>query len=351
MEKKEYSVATSTLFKVVLIGIALLFLWNIRDIILLLLISVTLASGLEPLVEFFNKRKVPRAVSILSVYLLTILFIAFILAIVSPTVISQLGELGANKETLVADFNRQLGSNDFFVQFNVPEMVSKGVQSFGEELTKFSDNFFETTVGLFNGFVKVLTILVISFYLVAERNGMKNFIVPFVPAHLEPKVVRIVNKIQRKVGLWIISQFIISLVVFGLVLLGLTVLGVKYALVLALLAGFFELIPYIGPIIFSIPGIFFAFLQDPVLAIVVAFMYILIQKTEAYVLIPKIMEKSIGVSPLVILVAILVGLKLAGIVGVLLAIPVVAGLNVVVEEWWGERNSRFHRDGIPERAE
>jgi predicted PurR-regulated permease PerM len=338
MEKQrlEISVSTETLIKILLVAVVPFFLWLIRDIIFILLVSVTLASGMEPLVDTLRAKKVPRGVSVIAVYLLAIAIIVFSAFIVFPPFIREFNDFSANSDQILADFNQRLGGgeNQGVIQRSLAKAVADGVGSFGGQLTFLSDRFFETTVGFFNGFVKVLTILVITFYLVAERNGMKHLVMTFVPAHHQSKVHRIINKIQSKVGSWMFGQFLLCVIIFAMTWLMLTLLGVKYALVLALLAGFMELIPYVGPFISAVPGIFIAFLQDPTLAIVVAVMYYIIQASENYYLVPKIMYKTVGLSPIVVLVSLLVGLRLAGLLGVLLAVPVVAGINVVIQELW-----------------
>jgi predicted PurR-regulated permease PerM len=161
---------------------------------------------------------------------------------------------------------------------------------------------------------------------------MQKVFCSIVPQHRHAHAARMIDKIQHKIGMWLIGQLILSSIVFLVSWLGLYLLGVKYAMVLAILAGFCELIPYVGPFIAAIPAVFFAFVQNPPLAIAVAVLYLLIQKTEGYVLVPKIMQKTVGVSPVFILVAILIGLKLAGIYGVFLAVPVVAGITVYLQE-------------------
>jgi predicted PurR-regulated permease PerM len=337
IERKELSFSTYGLIKIVLLGLGLFFLWNIRDILILLLIAVTLASGLEPLVDFLSRRKVPRAVSVLSVYILVILFIVLIGYVIVPPVAHQFQELSANSDQLLSSFTARLGAHKGLSQFDLPGAISNGVHSLSQLISKRSDNFLQTTLGVFTGFLHVVTIMVITFYLLAERNGMKNFVVTFVPEEDQSRIMHIVTRIQRNIGSWMIAQFVISVFIFVMVWIGLTILGVHYALVLALLAGFFEFIPFIGPIIFAIPGIFFAFIQNPPLAIIVAIMYLLVQKIEAYYLVPKIMHRAVGLSPLVVLVATLVGLQVAGVIGVLLAVPVVSAVHVLIQEFYGKK--------------
>ncbi len=328
----DISVATSTLVKITIIGLILFFAWTIRDILILLLIAITLASALEPLVELFLQWRIPRSVSVVAVYILALAFVVLIGFLVTPPVIQQFQQV-TNNDFLASEISNKIGPNSFLRDFNLTEILSKNVQSLANQFNVLSENFFSKTLGVFNGFIEIVTVLVVSFYLLAEKNGMKNFVYTLAPKESQPKILHIVTRIQKKIGLWMIGQIIVSAVIFAITFIALTVLGIKYALVLAILSGFFELIPYIGPFVAAIPAIFFAFLQSPTLAVVVMIMYIVLSKIEGYVLVPKIMQKTVGVSPLVILLAILIGFKLAGIFGILLAVPVVAVIQVIIEEW------------------
>lgn len=330
---REFSISTHTLLKIVLIGLALFFAWTIRDILVLLLIAVTFASAMDPLVDMLHLKKIPRAVSVLSVYILAIAVVGVVAYLVIPPVLTEFQLLTSNSSELTAELERKLSASPTLSQLNIGPSITRSIQSLGSGVGHASDNLFQTTLGVFSGFIQVITVLVVSFYLVAEKNGMKNFVHTLVPEENQAKILHIVHRIQHKVGLWMIGQFIISGTIFVMVFAMLTALGVKYALVLALLAAVLEFIPYIGPIMFAVPGILVAFVQDPALAILVGILYIIIQKIEAYVLVPKIMQRTVGLSPLVILVAILVGLKVAGILGVLLAVPVAASAHVIIKEW------------------
>lgn len=330
-QNNEIGIQTSTLLKIVGFGLILLFFWQIRDVLILLLIAITFAAALEPMAEFLQKRKIPRAVSVLSVYLIVIAFFALIVYLIVPPIVAEFNQI-KNTSDISTQVSQKLGSTSWAAKLNLDKAISSSIQNFSNQAGA-SGNFFEKTVGFFSGFIEIVTVLVISFYLLAEKNGMKNFVYTLMPKKYEAQALHLITKIQKKIGLWLLGQLIISLVMFVLVYAVLSLLGIKYALVLALVAGFMELVPYLGPIIAAIPAIFFAFLQSPTLALVVLVLYVVLQKTEAYILVPKIMQKTIGVSPLVILVAILVGFKLSGILGILLSIPIVATVNVVINEW------------------
>jgi predicted PurR-regulated permease PerM len=206
---------------------------------------------------------------------------------------------------------------------------------------------FNRTVGVFNGFFSGLTVLVISFYLVAEQKGMISFIKSLVPPNHQDFAMTLVRKIQNRMGRWVIGQLILSFCIFAVTFAGLSLLGVKYALFLALLAGLLEVIPYIGPFVAAVPAIFFAFLQSPALGVAVAGLYLLVQKTEGYFLVPKIMEKTVGTSPLLVLISLLIGYKLAGILGLLLAVPLVSAISLVITELYANQNPQNHDPELP----
>lgn len=322
--------STKIILRVVVILLALGFLWLIRDIVIVVLLALVLASAMEPMVEYFTKYKIPRFVSVLGAYVLVIGLFGVVVALMAPLVAEQAKVLAANLPSLAVELQaRYPNLTLLFGGANLTSIVDALLSNSG-----FSGNLFDRTLGLFNGLVALVTVLVISFYLVAADRGMKKFIGDLVPTQYQDTTLRLIAKIQRKMGLWVVGQFILSVFIFVLTYLGLTLLGVEYALVLALIAGLLEVVPYIGPFVAAIPAVFFALIQSPPLVIGVIILYILIQKTEGYVLVPKIMEKTVGTSPLVVLLALLIGFKLAGILGVLLAVPLAGAITVIIQEFF-----------------
>lgn len=326
MKFNELENSTQVILKVVLAGLILAFLWVVREIIVIMVLAFILASAMDPMVDYFSKKRIPRAVSVLTVYILVLGLAAVVIYLLVPPVIEQLKVLQNNLPTYSAVLQEKLGSS-WMGNIDVANFFNGLLTDNGET------SVVSRTFGVFNGILGFLTVLVISFYLVAEEKGMKEFIAALIPHQHQTFTVELLEKIQHKMGLWIIGQIILSLSIFVLTWIGLTLLGVKYALFLALLAGLLEVVPYIGPFLSAVPGIFFAFIQNPTLAVVVALLYLIIQKTEGYVLVPKIMEKTVGTSPLVVLVALLIGFKLAGIVGLLIAVPLASAITVVVNEF------------------
>lgn len=319
--------ATKIILKVVFVVLVSAFFWAIRDIVLLFLLSVILASAMEPMAEYLNqKRKIPRSVSVLTVYLFVFGFVALIIYLLVPPVVEQFKILSQNLPQYAAEFEQRFGVG-VLKNINFSDM-------FGNFFAPGGDSgVVKRTFGVFNSIFSFITVLVISFYLVAEDKGMKKFISTLIPDHHQQFTMGLVEKIQAKMGLWILGQIILSVAIFTITFIGLTILGVKYALFLAMLAGLLEIVPYIGPFVSAVPAVFFALLQAPALGLATAILYLIIQKLEGYVLVPKVMERTVGTSPLVVLLSLLVGYKLAGIVGLLVSVPLASAITVVINEF------------------
>lgn len=335
MRWQDFDTSTKVILKVMLAFLILSFLWVTRDVIMILLLAVVLASAMEPLVAYLHIRKIPRVVSVLAVYILAIGLVGLIIALIAPAVVEQFDALSANLPQYTVQIQQRFPIiNNLLGNTNLADVIRQVLSPVG------GGGVVSRTVGLFNGIFSVVTILVVSFYLVAEQKGMFQFIRSLLPPQHQDFTMQLVGKIQVRMGRWVIGQFILSLAIFLLTFVGLTLLGVKYALFLALLAGLLEVIPYIGPIAAAIPAVFFALAQSPALAIGVLILYIVVQKLEGYLLVPKVMERTVGTSPLLVLISLLVGLKLAGIIGLLLAVPLVSAITLVVGEMSAKSSSQ-----------
>jgi predicted PurR-regulated permease PerM len=325
--------ATKVILRVVLVLLILAFLWVIRDIVIILLLALVLASAMEPMVEYLSRRKIPRSVSVLGAYVVVLGVVALIASLMAPLVVDQFRVLSENLPQYLIEVQARYPNLTLLFGganlSNVAQNLFAGAAS--------SEQVFSRTLGLFNGLFAVVTVLVVSFYLVAADRGMKQFIHDLVPPQHQGFIASLIDKIQRKMGLWVVGQIILSFFIFLLTYIGLSILGVQYALFLALLAGLFEVIPYVGPFLSAVPAVFFALIQSPPLVIAVIILYVVIQKTEGYVLVPKVMEKTVGTSPLVVLLSLLIGFKLAGILGLLLAVPLAGAITVVIHELFHDR--------------
>src|SRR3989339_705825 len=178
----------------------------------------------------------------------------------------------------------------------------------------------------------VFIVLVLSFYMVVDEERMRKYFRSLAPIEYQPYVAHLMKKMSRKMGEWLRGQIILGLIVGVAVYVGLTFLGVKYALVLALIAGLLEVIPYVGPIISLVPAGIIGFAQSPFVGLAVVILYLVIQQLENNVLVPKIMQKVTGLNPIISILALLVGLKAGGLAGAVLAIPLAMMGGVILED-------------------
>lgn len=326
MLKAKNETVNGIIFKVVLTLLGVVFVWLVRDIILLLILALIFASAMEPLVDYLHERKFPRGLSVLMVYIVVLGLGSLVVYLMIPPVVEQFKILRQNLPQYSQVFQLQIGN------FSLQEYLQQAFSGSGT-----GNSVVENTFGVFNGALDIIAVLVISFYLVAEEKGMKNFIAALFPAGRQEVVLQVIRKIQKKMGWWVIGQIIISFGIFIFTYFGLLILHVRFALALALVAGLFEIVPYIGPFLSAIPAIFIAFVQNPnnpALVLWVIVLYILVHEVEGYVLVPKIMEKTVGTSPLLTLLALLIGYQLAGVVGLVISVPLATALTVVTKEFW-----------------
>lgn len=334
------NLSTFTIVKVILILLALYFLFLIREILFVLFFSLVLASAVDPWVDWLQKRKIPRALGVLLIYLILILFIGLTIYLMIPPITQQVAELAENfprlLERIISTFSTLRA---YSAQHGILDSLKNSLGSLSTNLQVAAGSIFSTVTGIFGGIFSFFLILVLTFYMVVEENAIKKLVWSIAPKRHQPYLMQLINRMQKKIGLWLRGQLILSLVIFLMTYSGLSILGVKYALVLALIAGLTELIPYIGPLIGAIPAVLLAFTQSPILALFVAILYYIVQMLENNILVPKIMQKAVGLNPIVSIVALMIGFKVAGVLGAILAIPVVTAISVFLIDLFERKES------------
>ncbi|PIP51181.1 hypothetical protein COX10_03040 [Candidatus Berkelbacteria bacterium CG23_combo_of_CG06-09_8_20_14_all_33_15] len=244
--------------------------------------------------------------------------------------------------TEVKELSKQLPD---LALINSPEYVTlkavivssqEGLVSLAKELTNFSSRIYSTTLGFFGGIITVITVIILSFYLLIEEHGARNFIKQHLPIENRETTVEILRRVVYKIGSWIKAQLWLGLIVGLLNFVGLLIIGLPYAISLAIWTAVTELIPYVGPVLGGIPTVIVAFLffpAEPIKWVLIIIWFTAVQQLEAQFLVPKIMQKVIGLSPVIIILSILVGGKIAGLMGVILAIPTAAIISVLIQEY------------------
>lgn len=323
------NITALTVVKIILLFILFYFLFIIRDVLVVLFISLVLASAFDPWVDWMQNKKIPRGIGIVIIYLGVFLLFGGAIALIIPPIIDQIKELSSTFPALLSKAMSTFSAlRDYSVQHGLIDNVKEYLGSMTSNLGTAAGGVYSTVTSFFDAIFSFFLILVITFYMVVAENAMKKLVVSLAPTQYQVYIMQLINRMQKKVGLWLRGQIILSFTIFLLTYIGLLILRVKYALVLALIAGLMECIPYIGPTISAIPAIFLSFFQAPILAAFVAVLYYIVQLVENNIVVPKLMQKVVGLNPIVSIAVLLIGFKVAGIVGAILSIPVATAGSV-----------------------
>lgn len=324
------SISTGTLVRFVAVILGVYVLYLIGDILAALFLAVIIASAVEPAVEWLKERSVPRLLGVILVYLLigVVFFIAvyFILPVLVQDLQQVVTKSYPRLERDVLTALRQLGAISTTTEF-------RGY------LKEFRTNIIDFISAIFGGVLSAFLVVVFSFYLAAQEKGIESFIRLVSPLEYETYILGLWRRSQRKLGRWLRSQLLLGALVGVMIFIGLTLLGVERAFFFALLVGIFELVPVVGPILAAIPAVATAFLSDPRLGLLVIGLYVVVQQLESNVIVPVIMRRNLGLNPLVVVVALIVGAKLGGILGIILAIPITAIGAELVDDWDKKKRS------------
>ena len=347
------SISTGTIAKVILVCLLFVVLYLIRDIVLIVLTAVLIASAVEPAAKWFVKRGLPRIFSVFFIYIAIGIALAGVVYLFVPLLLQDASNFlssvphyadsislwtpagsqaittaansvapGVNASNAVAE---QLANSSF--------SISNAISQINAAISNVSGGFFNTVSFIFGGVLSFILIVVISFYLTVQENGIEKFLRIVTPIHHEKYVVDLWKRTQNKIGLWMQGQIVLMLLVGILVYLALTVLGVHNALLFAFLAGLMELIPLFGPVISAIPVVAATYVDSGVsLALVIVGVYLIIHQFENHLIYPLVVTKIVGVPPILVILSLIIGFELAGFLGILLSVPISATLVEFVED-------------------
>lgn len=340
------NITTSTIIKTFLIMLSLYFCYLIKDILIILFISLVFASALDPWVDRMQENKIPRVLGIFLIYLALFIVISLSIYLIVPPIAEQVGELSANFPRYIGKVISGASSvKEYSIEHGIINEIKDSLGSISSNLRQAAGGVFSTISNIFGGIISFFLILVITFYMVVEENAIKKLVWSLAPEKHQAYIMNLINRMQKKIGLWLRGQLILSLIIFVLTYAGLLALGffgepIRYALVLALIAGITEFVPYIGPLLGAIPAVFLAFAQSPILALFVAILYLVVQQVENHILVPKVMEKTVGLNPIISISALLIGFKIAGIAGAILSIPVATAVSVFIKDIFDSKEAR-----------
>ena len=331
-------ISSNTIFKVIVIAVLLWFLFLVRDIVAMLFFALILYLIMKPAVDWLKARKIPAALSVLIIYLVFILIFAFVILLLIPPMISETEQLTSNFPHYWESFVNRYGDIKSFLD---QHGLSDSVREFFNNLTASGlsiSRFFSKVSNAFERLISFFVVFVMTFYFLIEEDALRRTTRSVLPEKYQPYMNQLFNKIQTKLGWWVRGQLILSLIIFICVYLALLILQVKYALILAIIAGLLEFIPYLGPLLAGFFAVTLTLLDSPFKAVLVLIIYIVIQQLENHVLVPKVMQKTIGLNPIISIVALLIGARIGGFFGLILAIPVVAAISVFIKDLYDFEN-------------
>ena len=328
-------ITPGTILMTLALLLAVWVLYQVRDILVLLFLSCLIAAALYPTVEWLRQRKFPSQLSILLFYLLFIGAVVGIMAGLTNLIATEGGAFVNNLPTYMASARQTIEGLPFF--HGQRQLVQSMLNNFQDILLRSAQllsSAFTYFAAVFSGLLSMLTVLVLTFYLLSDIRHFETITLRLAPRAYRPKFQSLLRTAACKTGAYIRGQLLLMTVVGVAVWLGLELLGVHYAPMLGLIAFFLEIIPLVGPVLSAILAILVALGQDVTLALWVGVFYFVLQQLENYLLAPKILGNSVHLHPFWILLSLLTGASLLGVAGVLLAVPVAVVLRLLVQEFY-----------------
>jgi len=331
-----FNISMGTIVKTILVALVFVAAYKLQHLILIVLVSVIIASGVELGTRFLGKYKIPRVWSVLIIYLTVFVVIFGVLSLLLPPLFNDLSDLASGLPAKL-DAITQMGTSvdplssitgGLAKSFTLSDIIVQ-IQKF---ILQLSDSVFSTASAIFGGFFSSVLILVISFYLSVQERGIENFLRVVTPLRYEDYVLDLWVRTQKKIGLWFQGQLLLGVIIGFTVFIGLWLLGIKYAITLGILTAVFEIIPFFGPILSAVPGVLLGFAASPGTGLFILAFYIAVQQLENHIVYPFVAKKVIGLPPLMVILAFLAGAELYGFLGMLISVPLCTLLMEIADD-------------------
>ena len=308
-------------------------LWGV--ILTPLIFSVLVAFLLSPIINYLEKQGLSRTLSIIIMYIFFLVLLILLCLNMIPTLIRELQELIKalpQYTEMFLNYFERLESD--YKRFDLPEGIrqalDEGIEEIQRDLVLFLERLTQLLISLFSQVLALFLVPIFAFYFLRDADKFKTTLMNMLPKDYRETVRETLSDINNTIGTYLRGLVLISGMVGTLVYVGLLVLGVEFALFLGLINALTNFIPYFGPILGSIPATLIALLQSPALAWKVILLIVLVQQVESQLLAPQILGRKLGFHPISVILAILVGGKLFGFLGLVLSVPLLAVIRVIV---------------------
>jgi len=330
---------TGTIIRFFGLAILVLAMYYMFDVVLVVLAAIVIASAIEPVIRVLKRRGVHRIIGVIFVYV-------FIGAALTGVAVFLLPPVVDDAVTFLGDLPKTITIESIWNPLSSASVVGDAGTASGHviSVSDFINNAktliagtsasaFKTASAVFGGVLSFMLIIVLSFYLAVQDDGIGEFLRIIAPVKHHEYITDLWKRSQRKIALWLQGQVILGLVIGILVYIVLVSVGIPYALSLAVFAGIFEIIPVFGPIISSIPAILLAFSDRGIgTGILLVCLYIVIYQFESQIFYPLVVKKIVGISPILVILALVVGAKMAGVLGALVAVPLSAAFMEYIKD-------------------
>ena len=350
--EKTVSISVGTIVKAIVVVLLFIVLFVLKDLVLVLLLSIVVASAVEPGAQWFVRRGLPRLFSVILIYIVIAICVIGILFFLLLPLLSESTDFLRNfpsyfntsNITNIISNNNFLSSQPFVAGITDRLNLDSIILQINNIIGGITSNTFSAVAAVFGGILNFFLTIILSFYLAVDEDGVGKFLKSISPIKHEKYITALWKRSQKKIGLWMQGQLVLSIIIGMLVYLGLLIINVPNALLLAALAAAFEIIPLFGPILASIPAIIIAFATGNITtALIVAGLYIIVHQFENQLIYPLVVKKVVGVSPVVSIIALAAGWQLAGFVGLVLAVPISAVITEFMSDFEKDKIERTER--------
>lgn len=328
MEVREISLSWSALWKVLLMAAFVAILYVSKDVLLGALLAIIISASLDPFVTYLERKRIPRIIGTLAIYILAIFLIALIIYIAVPVFLVQLNAFLNSSQDVVGSLAASSGINT-----SIFDTIVGAINQFTANLLGGKTTLVSVLAQLLGGVVLMVIVFVISFYLTIARDGVERFLTTILPHAYQNQVLTVYERVRHKISFWFTGQLFLSAVVGLAVFIGLQLLGVKYAFILAITAAILEIVPYVGPIFGGSLAVLTALSTSTSLGFYTLILFIVIQQLESHMLVPIVNKFTTNLNPVVVILALLIGAEAFGIIGVILSVPMAVLFQEILKNW------------------
>ncbi|MSR73507.1 MAG: AI-2E family transporter [Candidatus Pacebacteria bacterium] len=307
------------------------------DVILGFCLAIVIAAALDAPITWLQKKRIPRVVGALGIFATLVVLAAALIYAVVPIAISEFTNLIANATHIKGQADSSLG---FIKISQVTNVIVERFNTLANSLITGNVSLLAVASFLFGGIFLAVAVFVLSFYLTVGQDGVEKFILATVPPAYEDYALDLYFRVRHKIGKWLKAQVILSVIVAIFVFIGLWLLNVDYALLLALLAGMFEIIPFVGPVFSGGVAILISLSTSLTVALYTLALFVIVQQVESHVIVPSVMRLTANLNPALVIIALTLGGGVFGFAGLVLAVPAAVLLQEVAADWASSKHKR-----------